>query len=164
MIRLDERLIHGQIATAWCKSLCSDTLLVIDNSAAADEFITKTLYMAAPLNMKTFVMNVEDALNVLNDPRCRQRHIFIVMRHINEFLEVIGRIADIKEINIGNYGRMIPSEKPRISYTSNLFLNEDEAAELKRVLAFSIPCYMQMTPSVAKTELGKILDNPQPLK
>ena len=69
LLRLDERLIHGQIAAAWVKTLPVDTLLVIDDTSATDPFLTKTLYMASPANIKTFVMTNEEALKVLNDPR-----------------------------------------------------------------------------------------------
>lgn len=159
LLRLDERLIHGQVAAAWCKNLNCDTLLVIDNAAAADQFITNTLYMAAPANMKTFVMNVEKALNVLCDERSKTRHIFVVMRHIDEFVEVASKAPDIKQINVANYGKMSSSSKERKHYTSNLFLNEDELSELKKVLDLDIPSCVQMTPQVEKIPLDKVLAN-----
>ena len=157
LLRLDERLIHGQVAAAWCKSLNSDTLLFIDIAAAADKFITNTLYMAAPTNMKTFVMNVEDALKVLCDPRSETRHIFVVMRHISEFVEVASKAPNIREINVANYGKMLSSEEIRKPYTANLFLNDKEREELKKILDLDIPSCVQMTPQVEKIALDKVL-------
>ena len=43
--------------------------------------------MAAPPQVKCFVMTVEDALKVLNDPRCKDRKLFVVVRKIDELLE-----------------------------------------------------------------------------
>mgnify|MGYP002869913974 CR=1 FL=1 len=77
VLRLDERLIHGQVAVTWVKGSNFDTLLVVDDASAKDDFVKKTLYMAAPNNIKTFVMTTEEALNVLTDERSRARRISI---------------------------------------------------------------------------------------
>ena len=47
----------------------------------------------------------------------------------------------------------------RKGYTDHLFLDDDEAVNLKKVLAFDIPAFMQMTPSQPKTPLTNILKN-----
>ncbi|MCD8379464.1 MAG: PTS sugar transporter subunit IIB [Lachnospiraceae bacterium] len=160
LLRLDERLIHGQVAASWCKVLPSDTLLVVDDESANSDFLTKTLYMAAPKNMKTFVMTYEKALGVLNDPRCQTRHVFVVVRSIETFLNIAKNAADVQELQVSNYGRMVAATgKDRKSYAGNLFLDEDEAAKLKTVLETGIPCYMQMTPETPKKKLEDLLKN-----
>ncbi len=159
LLRLDERLIHGQVAAGWVKQLPSDTLLVVDDESAKDKFLTNTLYMAAPANIKTFVMTNEEALGVLKDPRCAGRHVFVVVRTLDTLLNIAKNAPDIKEVQVSNYGRMVPSNKPRTGYTGNLFLDEDEAKKLKGVLSTGLPCFMQMTPTSPKTELAGILKN-----
>ena len=156
-LRLDERLIHGQVAQAWAKVIKFDTLLVIDNTSAADDFLTKTLYMAAPSGCKTFVMGVDAALNVLCDPRCKERHIFVVIRKLDELLEVASKAPDIQEINVANYGKLVKSDKERKLYTQNLMLDNEELELLKKVMALGIPCAMQMTPTSEKKPLASII-------
>lgn len=157
LLRLDERLIHGQVATGWVKQLRCDTLLVVDDSSANDKFLTNTLYMAAPAGIKTFVMTNEQALNVLNDPRCDNRHVFVVVKTMDTLLNLVTNARNVKEIQISNYGRMVPSNKTRKNYGGHLFLDEDEVAILKKVHATGLPCSMQMTPTSPKTDLSKIL-------
>ena len=158
VMRLDERLIHGQVAV-WTKGASFDTLLVVDDESANDKFLTNTLYMAAPSNLKTFVMTNEAALNVLCDPRCKTRHVFVVVKTIDTLLNIAQKAPDITEIVVSNYGRMVTSGKDRKSYTSNMFLDEDEAAKLKTLTTLGIPCYEQMTASGPKTPLENILKN-----
>ena len=118
ILRLDERLIHGQVAAGWARVLKSDTLLVVDDAAAADAFITKTLYMAAPPSMKTFVMDYDKAIGVLTDPRCHDRHIFCIVRSIDTLLALAQNAPDIAQIHIANYGHIATgSGEERISYT-----------------------------------------------
>lgn len=160
LLRLDERLIHGQVATGWAKTLPSDTLLVVDDESANDPFLTKTLYMAAPAQMKTFVMTNEKALEVLNDPRCATRHIFVVVRTLDTLLNIAQNAKDVKEVQVSNYGRMVPNKGgERKDYTGHLFLNQEEAEKLRKVLDTGLPCFMQMTPSSPKSELKTILKN-----
>lgn len=158
LLRLDERLIHGQVAAGWAKAVKCDTLLVIDDESANDPFLTKTLYMAAPTDMKTFVMTTEKAMEVLTDPRCHDRHVFVVVRTIQTLLHVAKNAPDIQLVQVSNYGRMVPNKGgERKGYGGHLFLNDDEAKLLKTVLDTGLECVMQMAPNAPKSELKSVL-------
>ncbi len=161
VLRLDERLIHGQVAVGWVKGAKFDTLLVVDDASAKDEFIKKTLYMAAPSNIRTFVMTTEEALKVLTDERSRPRHIFCVVRHIDTLVTIAQQAIDVKEINIGNYGRLVLSDKQRYSYGGKFFLDDDEKARLEKVLELNIPANFQLSPQAPKQTLEATLKNGQ---
>ena len=161
VLRLDERLIHGQVAVSWIKGSNFDTLLVVDDQSANDEFVKKTLYMAAPNNIRTFVMTTAEALNVLTDERSRDRHIFTVVRHIDTLLEIAKKAIDVKEINIGNYGRLVLSDKQRYSYGGKLFLDDEEKAKLLSLEELGIPASFQLSPQTPKESLKNALQNGQ---
>lgn len=74
-------------------------------------------------------------------------------------MNIAENAKDVKEVNVSNYGRLVTSGKERKGYTDHLFLDDDEAVSLKKVLAFDIPAFMQMTPSQPKTPLTNILKN-----
>ena len=67
--RIDERLIHGQIAIKWSKYTNADRIVVANDAAAASPIIQKSLKMAAPAGIKTTIKTVDDAIKLLNDPR-----------------------------------------------------------------------------------------------
>ena len=50
--RVDERLVHGQVAFAWTNSLGADCILVVNDEAAADKIRATTLKLAAPAGIK----------------------------------------------------------------------------------------------------------------
>ena len=164
IVRLDERLIHGQVAVGWVKGSNYDTLLVVDDQSANDEFVKKTLYMAAPANLRTFVMTTAEALNVLTDERSRDRHIFTVVRHIDTLLEVAKKAIDVKEINIGNYGRLVMSDKQRYSYGGKLFLDDEEKEKLLSLTELGIPASFQLSPQTPKQNISQVLQNGQSLQ
>ena len=156
VLRLDERLIHGQVAVGWVKGSNFDTLLVVDDESANDDFVKKTLYMAAPADLRTFVMTTSEALNVLTDERSRNRHIFTVVRHIDTLLEIAEKAIDVKEINIGNYGRLVMSDNQRYSYGGKLFLDDEEKAKLLSLKKLGIPTNFQLSPQAPKQGIESV--------
>lgn len=61
LTRIDNRLIHGQVATQWCGVVGANLLLVANDAVAADEFRQGLVNMAAPgLCADTFLHNRED--------------------------------------------------------------------------------------------------------
>lgn len=48
LLRVDERLIHGQVAFAWTNSLKADCILIVNDAVAADKLRSTSLKMAAP--------------------------------------------------------------------------------------------------------------------
>jgi fructoselysine and glucoselysine-specific PTS system IIB component len=66
-VRVDHRLIHGQVAFAWTKSLGIDCILVASDSVAKDNLRMSALRMAAPSGVKVVIKSIEDsAANILS--------------------------------------------------------------------------------------------------
>ena len=65
LARVDDRLIHGQVMTAWMKLLPAKEIIVIDNKVAKDEFMITVLEMAAPTRVIVKVFTEEKAAEVL---------------------------------------------------------------------------------------------------
>ena len=59
MVRIDERLIHGQVAMIWTKQLGVDRIIVVNDKAANDPIMTSTLKMAAPDRAKAIILDQE---------------------------------------------------------------------------------------------------------
>lgn len=62
LLRLDERLIHGQVAFAWTNSLSADCILIANDAVAKDKLRSTSLKLAAPSEVKFVVKSVEDAI------------------------------------------------------------------------------------------------------
>ena len=67
LARVDDRLIHGQVMTAWMKLLPAKEILIADDKVAKDPFMTQVLTMAAPAGVKVKVYSVEEAAKALKD-------------------------------------------------------------------------------------------------
>ena len=68
-LRVDERLIHGQITTAWSRFLDVSRIVVANDRLARDPLTTQTLLMSAPAGKKVAVRTIDSAIQLLSDPR-----------------------------------------------------------------------------------------------
>ena len=148
LVRLDERLIHGQVAIKWSRHTGVDRIVVIDEKAANNQIIRKSLMMAAPNTVKVAIKGVEAGIKLLQDPRCEAMKILIIVSDINDLIKVLENVKGIPSVNIGNYGRVAPKREgeERKRYRSNLYLYDDEAELLKKAASFGIDTVYQTIP------------------
>ena len=59
-LRVDERLIHGQVAMAWTRDLGIQGIMVADDEAASNEMQKMTLKMAVPDGIKCIIKTVPE--------------------------------------------------------------------------------------------------------
>lgn len=158
-VRLDERMIHGQVATKWSRTLGVDRIVVADDTAAASDIMQKSLMMAAPATCKTAIVTVDKAVSLCNDPRAAGLKILLIVSTPENLLRVAKEVKDIPQINVGNYGRIAPKHgtEARKTYTKNLYAYEDEVEVLRQVMATGIPCNVQTIPDDVPQELSKVL-------
>ena len=48
LVRVDDRLIHGQVVAVWLRSVGADRIVIVDDRVAADPFLVEVLTLAAP--------------------------------------------------------------------------------------------------------------------
>ena len=63
--RIDDRLIHGQVIIGWCGQLPITRLVVVDNDIASSEWEKELLLMAAPPNLPTEILTVQEIAETL---------------------------------------------------------------------------------------------------
>ena len=68
LTRIDDRLIHGQVMTAWSRITNAEQVLVIDDGVAKDDFMINVLENAIPDTMAIGVFSKEDGVTFLSEP------------------------------------------------------------------------------------------------
>jgi mannose/fructose/N-acetylgalactosamine-specific phosphotransferase system component IIB len=101
LTRIDDRLVHGQVAFTWVPSLGIDCLLVANDQVAKDDFQKMTLGLAKPANVKLFVRSLEDAIQFLRDEKNHALKILILMNSVQDAHALAERVPDIRSINFG---------------------------------------------------------------
>lgn len=156
MVRIDERLIHGQVAMIWSKQLGVDRIIVVNEKAANDPILSSTLKMAAPDSVKVIILNEEKAKVLLKDPRINDLNILVIVNSPKDALFVVEN-ADIKKVNIGNYGKASKNGEERSKLNDNVFLGEQDKDYLREIIKLGVTTEYQLVPDQPITDMKTVL-------
>ncbi len=161
MVRLDERLIHGQVAIKWSRHLGVDRIVVANDEAAQSQFMQQSLMMAAPPTAKVAIKSVNDSIVLMNDPRAQRLSILVLVATPDDLYSVVTGVQGVAAVNVGNYGRVAAKagDAARRRYGANLYLYADEAAVLQKVADSGVPATVQTTPEDSPDSLASVLAN-----
>ena len=159
IVRLDERMIHGQVAIKWSRHMNIERIIVGNKEASENDIIQKSLMMAAPSTCKVAIKDIDGTIALLNDPRGKNLRMMCIVSNPDDLLKVAQNVKDIDLINIGNYGRIASKrgDQARKTYNRNLYAYDDEVETLKKVIETGIKCVFQTTPDETPESLSKIL-------
>lgn len=155
-LRLDERLIHGQITTAWSKALDIDTILCANDRAATDPIAKQALLMAQPAGKKVAIRKVDESIKLVKDPRADKMKILLLVGNPKDALEIV-KALQVKEVNVANY-MMKKSALTKVKIASYCQIDADDLVYFK-ALADQCRVYSQMVPASEKVELNGKLQN-----
>ncbi|XZI21611.1 PTS system mannose/fructose/N-acetylgalactosamine-transporter subunit IIB [Clostridium perfringens] len=158
-IRVDDRLIHGQVAVVWTKELNAPLLVVANDEAAKNEVMQMTLKMAVPNGMKLLIRSVENAIKVFNDPRGKDKRMFVIVNSVSDATKIAKEVSDIESVNVANAGRFDKSNpKDKVMVFSSVQLNPDELKAAKELSELTnVKSYNQVLPSNPQLDLKKAL-------
>lgn len=147
-LRVDDRLIHGQVAMTWTKQLRVQGIVVANDDAANDNTQKMALKMAVPAGIKVLIKPVDEVIRVLNDPRAAKMRILVLTRTVKDALKVRKQVGEIEFLNLGNTGRfdgIDVSEKQLLSPT--IMLTAEEVQALRELVEVDPKTCMQQVPN-----------------
>lgn len=142
-IRIDDRLIHGQVATMWTNNLGATRIMVINDEVANNDLQKSVLRMAAPSNVSTSIITREAALKNISSGKYEGQKVFIVVKSPLDLLYLVKNGLDIKKINVGNMSSKKNTEvvRPSISVTA------EEKEAFKELIDRGVEITAIMTPT-----------------
>ncbi len=141
-IRVDDRLIHGQVATRWATGLKVNRIMIIDDTVAVNETEKSILRMAAPAGVNTSILQFEKAVaNIKNGNYAGQR-VMLVVKSPVILVKMMEAGINLLPVNIGNM-----SNRPGTTqYKKSISMTEDEKAAVEKLLQSGIKVTAQMVP------------------
>ena len=84
LLRVDDRLIHGQVAVSWTSYLGADTIVVANDKAITDKLMQMAFNMAKPPQAVLSIKSLDGAVAVINNPKHAARTIFVVTASVED--------------------------------------------------------------------------------
>jgi D-glucosaminate PTS system EIIB component len=129
LVRIDDRLIHGQVVAVWLRALGAKRIVIADDATARDEFLREVLTLAAPQAVPVEVLEVVEAAVRLIDLAAVAEPVMVLARSPRTVLRLRQAGVPIDVVNLGGLGAG-PGRK-RLHKT--ISVSASELAELREL-------------------------------
>lgn len=124
LVRVDDRLLHGQIICAWVPYIQADSLIVASDEAAKDSLVSEIIESCGCNGLTVKVKNIEDAVNCVTTGACTNDRVILIVGDLQDAMKVYQTGMRFTSLNLGN----IHHEEEGRQITPSVILNsEDEA-------------------------------------
>lgn len=143
LVRIDSRLLHGQVATAWTKSVRPDRIIVVSDNVSKDKLRKNMIIQAAPPGVRANVVPIKKMIEVSKDPRFGATKALVLFENPEDALKAIEGGVDIKTLNIGS---MAHSEG-KVAVNKVLSLNEKDVETYDKLNEMGIKFDVRKVPN-----------------
>ncbi|HJB01832.1 MAG TPA: PTS sugar transporter subunit IIB [Candidatus Mediterraneibacter merdavium] len=158
MLRVDDRLIHGQVAVMWSKQLAVTRIIVANDEIAANELQASALKMAAPAGVKAAILPVEKAQGIINDPRSEGMKILTISNNPQDLRDVLKGVSERPVLNIANYGRIGGSLADKKKITETVYLTQEDIETVREIHDMGVEIIYQPLPNDPREDFMKLME------
>jgi fructoselysine and glucoselysine-specific PTS system IIB component len=99
--RVDERLLHGQVAVTWVSQVAPTSILIANDEIMSNEIAKMAIKMVKPNGVNLAIRDIAGAVELLKDPRTENLQIFVIVKTVQDALQLVNQVDGIAHINIG---------------------------------------------------------------
>lgn len=141
--RVDERLIHGQVAAVWTRITNSERIAVVNDEAVKDQMQIGALGLARPTGIKLVIMSLRRALIALDNGRFDADRTFLLTKSIADMRAMVDGGVKIESVNIGNVAPHGDAKQIKRS----VYLDKKDIEDINAMLAAGVKVTAQMVPN-----------------
>ena len=153
-VRIDERLIHGQVATMWINTLQATRIMVVDDAASEDDIVKMTLKLATPHGVSLSVLNVDKAASRIKEGAYDNQKVFMVVKSPTTLVRLVNLGVQIDEVNVGN----IYDKKDKIQIASSIYVSQEMIDAFYELSDKEVHLVKQLVPSHKVEEFMPMLE------
>lgn len=152
--RVDDRMIHGIVATDWVPAYNATRAMVIDGPASTNDIVRSGLKMACPAGVALSVLAPEKAVENIKAGKYSAQRVFVVFRYIKTAYEVFKAGVEIPQLNLGN---VTQNKGETTTLDKTVRVSDEELAMLREMAAEGVKITARFRFSDNETELnGKL--------
>lgn len=152
LARIDSRLVHGQVATQWCRVLGANMILAVNDEAANNRLRQELMNMATPAHVSLRCWSVEKTCADIKTISKRQK-ILIVCATLCDLLTLIESGVKIPKVNIGN----LSAGEGKRQLTTSVSVSEEDLKILEKIASSGTEIEFRRVPSEEPGDLKTLL-------
>ena len=130
LVRIDNRLVHGQILEAWVPFIKAKCIIVVNDNAAADFYCETVIRMAVPSEIEVIISTVEEFAKTYNFAHNGGKKTIVLFGNIADVVRAYNLGFHFDKLNIGN----IYNEEYKICHAPSVFLCDNEIIDIIKLL------------------------------
>ncbi|MFT9201454.1 PTS system mannose/fructose/N-acetylgalactosamine-transporter subunit IIB [Lentilactobacillus hilgardii] len=155
LVRIDDRLVHGQVAVGWTSNTSANTIFVANDEAQKDKIKSMALDLAKPTGVKLYIRSVaESGPLVERFAAAKKAQVLVLVRTVKDALALIkSSNGVIKSLNIGG----LRFEKGKKKLNDFISVSEQDITDLKEIEGMGVELDFRMLPRDKKITLEELL-------
>ena len=156
LLRVDERLIHGQVVVGWGATLHPDEIIVVDDDLAASDWEQELYTLGLPDNLTARFYTIGDARPRLDGWRRDPKRIIVLTRTIRD-MRRLGDHGALRgeDVNLGGIHHA-PGREPILAY---LFLSPEECKEMRCLAEEGARVSARDVPNAKRVDMETLLES-----
>lgn len=151
LVRVDERLIHGQVSMGWVPVLNIETILIADNRLAGDDWERDLVVSGAPDEVTVQILGIREAGAALTAPQ--NTRMMVLARGPETMVELMDQGVHFTEINLGGLHFRDGARR----FLDYLFLTPADVTALEELKSRGVQLIAQDLPGHSKVDLNTSL-------
>ncbi|MQS75431.1 PTS system mannose/fructose/N-acetylgalactosamine-transporter subunit IIB [Companilactobacillus halodurans] len=142
-VRIDERLIHGQVANLWTTKLQASRIMVVDNEIIKNDIQKTALKLAKPAGVNLSVLGTKKSSANILAGKYESQRVFLVVKKPETLVEMIDNGVKFDVINVGNM-----SQKDNTQHlTQSINVTDEDYDAFQKILEAGAKITAQMVPN-----------------
>lgn len=158
LARIDSRLLHGQVATAWTKTTGPTRIIVVSDTVAKDELRKKLIQQAAPPGVKAHVVPVDKMIELAKDDQhFGGQRALLLFENPQDALRAVEGGVPLDTINVGSMAHSPGKVQPN----KVLAFSQDDLDAFKKLKERGLKFDVRKVPNDSKGDMDDIMKKAQ---
>ena len=149
-MRIDDRYVHGQIATTWVRHIAPEALILVDDDIAQNDMRRGLMKMSAPKDIPLAIYTVEQAIKKLNGS-LRDNELFVLVGNTKTALDICLACRPVS-LDLGNMGYKEGLE----NLINRIWVSEEDKKNIGEIQRAGVRVFAQMLPNNAQDPIPQL--------
>ncbi|WP_182199760.1 PTS sugar transporter subunit IIB [Paraliobacillus salinarum] len=142
-LRIDDRLLHGQVAYSWRSALSYEAIVIADNNAANDEIRKMALKTSNPDGVRLAIRTVDEAAKLVENPKLQSMKVFVICSNPKSAYELLEQIQEEPVLNVGGMQKY----DDKVLFSPAVYVSKEDIEYLDKIQDKGIEIEVRQVPN-----------------
>ncbi|MHB9155512.1 MAG: PTS system mannose/fructose/N-acetylgalactosamine-transporter subunit IIB [Endomicrobiales bacterium] len=157
LVRIDDRLIHGQVVEGWLKTIHASHIVVVSDEVAQDKMQQTLLGMAVPSSIRVTNLAVQEAAGRIKDNIFEKERVMLLLSRPRDVLRLLEQGVKLPSVNVG--GMHYTQGKKQL--LRNLSVDNNDVSDLKEIGRHGVELEGRVLPADERVNIIEVLEKNQ---